>query len=187
MFSEKERKSLLKHPTDAQSPAALVKPYYDMVQDKDAVTKMQFVDLNMWMVGDILLKADKMSMANSLELRVPFLDKRNYGIGGRIPLKYRVNRKTQNTPCVRPLCAGCPKSGLAKEIGLSIPTRVWLKEENTITWSEEFTGSNAEKFFHTEKLIKLLDDHRAGKADNSRRVWTVYTFLIWYKQFSQAA
>ena len=93
MFSEKERKSLLKHPTDAQSPAALVKPYYDMVQDKDAVTKMQFVDLNMWMVGDILLKADKMSMANSLELRVPFLDKEIMALAGRIPLKYRVNEE----------------------------------------------------------------------------------------------
>ena len=65
-----------------------------------------------------------------------------------------------------------------------MPTRVWLKEDKYYhIVREEFTGANAERFFHTEKLLKLLDDHRVGKADNSRRVWTVYTFLIWYKQF----
>lgn len=185
MFSEKERKSLLKHPTDAQSPAALVKPYYDMVQDKDAVTKMQFVDLNMWMVGDILLKADKMSMANSLELRVPFLDKEIMALAGRIPLKYRVNEENTKYAMRKAALRRMPEKWAGKKkLGFPVPTRVWLKEEKYYNMvKEEFTGSNAEKFFHTEKLIKLLDDHRAGKADNSRRVWTVYTFLIWYKQF----
>ncbi len=71
-----------------------------------------------------------------------------------------------------------------KKLGFPVPTRVWLKEEKYYNIvREEFTGENAQKFFHTEKLLKLLDDHKAGKADNSRRVWTVYTFLIWYKQF----
>ena len=190
MFSEKERKSLLKHPTDAQSPAALVKPYYDMVQDKDAVTKMQFVDLNMWMVGDILLKADKMSMANSLELRVPFLDKEIMALAGRIPLKYRVNEENTKYAMRKAALRRMPEKWAGKKkLGFPVPTRVWLKEEKYYNMvKEEFTGSNAEKFFHTEKLIKLLDDHRAGKADNSRRVWTVYKFLIWYKQlFPEAA
>ncbi len=91
MFTEEERKKLLKIKTDAPSPAEVVKPFYDRVKDKDPVTKMQFVDLNAWMVGDILLKADKMSMANSLEVRVPFLDKKIMELAERIPLKYRVN------------------------------------------------------------------------------------------------
>lgn len=185
MFTEKERKALLKHPTDALSPAAMVKPYYDMVQDKDAVTKMQFVDLNMWMVGDILLKADKMSMANSLELRVPFLDKKIMALAGRIPLRYRVNRENTKFAMRKAALRRMPEKWAGKKkLGFPVPTRVWLKEEKYYELVKaEFQSENAEKFFHTELLLKLLDDHKNGKADNSRRVWTVYTFLIWYKQF----
>lgn len=185
MFTEKERRALLKNPTDAASPAALVKPYYDMVRDKDAVTKMQFVDLNMWMVGDILLKADKMSMANSLELRVPFLDKKIMALAGRIPLKYRVNEENTKFAMRKAALRRMPEKWAGKKkLGFPVPTRVWLKEDKYYeTVKQEFTGENAQKFFHTDRLVKLLDDHKAGKADNSRRVWTVYTFLVWYRQF----
>ena len=148
MFTEEERKKLLKIKTDAPSPAEVVKPFYDRVKDKDPVTKMQFVDLNAWMVGDILLKADKMSMANSLEVRVPFLDKKIMELAERIPLKYRVN------------------------------------DENTkFAMRKAALRRMAQKYFNTDMLVKLLDDHKNGKADNSRRVWTVYTFLVWYDQF----
>lgn len=188
MFTEKERKALLKQPTAALSPAAMVKPYYDMVQDKDAVTKMQFVDLNMWMTGDILLKADKMSMANSLELRVPFLDKEIMKTGGRIPTRYRVNR--ENTKYAMRLAAARrmpEKWSTKKKLGFPVPTRVWLKEEKYYNRVKEaFSSPAANEFFHTGQLIRLLDAHKAGKADNSRRVWTVYTFLVWYQQFFAA-
>ncbi len=185
MFTEKERKALLKHPTDVPSPAALVKPWYDMMKDKDPVTKMQFVDLNMWMVGDILLKADKMSMANSLELRVPFLDKHIMALAGRIPQKYRVNSENTKYAMRQAALRRMPEKWAGKKkLGFPVPTRVWLKEDEYYgIVKAEFQSENAEKFFRTEKLVKLLDDHKAGKADNSRRVWTVYTFLIWYRQF----
>ena len=189
MFTEKERQALLKHPTGAPAPEALCKPYYDMVRDKDPVTKMQFVDLNMWMVGDILLKADKMSMANSLELRVPFLDKKIMALAGRIPLKYRVNEENTKYAMRKAALRRMPEKWAGKKkLGFPVPTRVWLKEDKYYNIvKEEFLGENAQKFFHTEKLVKLLDDHKNGKADNSRRVWTVYTFLIWYKQFFEAS
>ena len=185
MFTEQERKALLKHSEDAPSPAQMVKPYYDMVRDKDAVTKMQFVDLNMWMVGDILLKADKMSMANSLELRVPFLDKHIMALAGRIPLKYRVNGENTKFAMRKAALRRMPEKWADKrKLGFPVPTRVWLKEDKYFDIvKREFQSENAEQFFHTEKLLKLLDDHKNGKADNSRRVWTVYTFLVWYKQF----
>ena len=185
MFTEKERRAILKDPTGAPAPETLCKPYYDMVADKDAVTKMQFVDLNMWMVGDILLKADKMSMANSLELRVPFLDKKIMALAGRIPTKYRVNRENTKYAMRKAALRRMPEKWAGKKkLAFPVPTRVWLKEDKYYNIvKEEFLGENAQKFFHTDKLVKLLDDHRAGKADNSRRVWTVYTFLVWYKQF----
>ncbi len=177
MFTEKQRRALLKHPTGAPAPEALCKPYYDMVADKDPVTKMQFVDLNMWMVGDILLKADKMS--------VPFLDKKIMALAGRIPTKYRVNKENTKYAMRKAALRRMPdKWASKKKLGFPVPTRVWLKEEKYYNIvRDEFTSATAEKFFHTEKLVKLLDDHKAGKADNSRRVWTVYTFLVWYKQF----
>ena len=185
MFTEKERRALLKHPTDARSPAEMVKPYYDMAADKDSVTKMQFVDLNMWMVGDILLKADKMSMANSLELRVPFLDKEVMALAGRIPTRYRVNGENTKFAMRKAALRRMPEKWAGKKkLGFPVPTRVWLKEEKYYNQVKEaFQSPQAEEFFHTEKLLRLLDDHRAGKADNSRRVWTVYTFLVWYQEF----
>ena len=90
MFTPEQRKELLKIKTSAPEPAALTKPFYKHVKGKDDVTKMQYLDLHMWMAGDILLKADKMSMANSLELRVPFLDKEIMAMAEKIPTKYRV-------------------------------------------------------------------------------------------------
>ena len=185
MFSEAERKKILKIKTDAPSPAAVVKPFYDRVKDKDPVTKMQFVDLNAWMVGDILLKADKMSMANSLELRVPFLDKEVMALAQRIPLKYRVNSENTKYAMRKAALRRMPEKWAdKKKLGFPVPTRVWLKEDKYYNIvKEKFTGEVAEKFFHTEQLVKLLDDHKNGKADNSRRVWTVYTFLVWYDQY----
>ena len=185
MFSEAERKKILKIKTDAPSPAAVVKPFYDRVKDKDPVTKMQFVDLNAWMVGDILLKADKMSMANSLELRVPFLDKEVMALAQRIPLKYRVNSENTKYAMRKAALRRMPEKWAGKKkLGFPVPTRVWLKEDKYYNIvKEKFTGEVAEKFFHTEQLVKLLDDHKNGKADNSRRVWTVYTFLVWYDQY----
>ncbi len=185
MFTEKERKQLLKIKTDAKSPAAMVKPYYDMVKDKDAVTKMQFLDINMWMVGDILLKADKMSMANSLEVRVPFLDREIMKVAQRIPLKYRVNGTTTKYAMRTAAARRMPeKWSTKKKLGFPVPTREWLKQDKYYNIVKDaFTDETAKKFFNTDVLVKLLDEHKALKKDNSRKVWTVYTFLVWYKRF----
>ena len=185
MFTEEERKKLLKIKTDAPSPAEVVKPFYDRVTDKDPVTKMEFVDLNAWLVGDILLKADKMSMANSLEVRVPFLDKKIMELAERIPLKYRVNDENTKFAMRKAALRRMPEKWAGKKkLGFPVPTRVWLKEDKYYNIvKEKFTGEVAQKYFNTDMLVKLLDDHKNGKADNSRRVWTVYTFLVWYDQF----
>lgn len=185
MFTENERKKLLKIKTDAKSPAAMVKPYYDMVKDKDAVTKMQFLDINMWMVGDILLKADKMSMANSLEVRVPFLDREIMKVAQRIPLKYRVNGTTTKYAMRTAAARRMPeKWSTKKKLGFPVPTREWLKQDKYYNIVKDaFTDETAKKFFNTDLLVKLLDEHKALKKDNSRKVWTVYTFLVWYKRF----
>lgn len=197
IFTPDERKSLLKITTAAPDPTALTKPYYDKVADADPVTKMQYLDIHMWMTGDILLKADKMSMAHSLELRVPFLDKKVMEVAGQIPARFRVTHKVATdgdtpytTKYAMRLAAkrDTPKETAAtsakKKLGFPVPIRVWLKEDGCYeTVKAAFTSPAAEEFFRTEKLVKLLDDHRKGKADNSRRIWTVYMFLVWYKVY----
>ena len=190
IFGVKERSALLKSEKAkrAASPQALCGKFYKEVEGKDDITKMQYLDINMWLMGDILLKADKTSMANSLELRVPFLDKEVLKLAETIPLDCRVSTKTTKLALRKAAEKTLPKVTAEKDkLGFPVPIRVWLKEDGYYNRVKaEFTGENAEKFFDTARLVKLLDAHRTGKADNSRKIWTVYTFLIWYKQFFAA-
>lgn len=196
MFTPEERKKLLKITTDAPDPTRLTWHYYKRVQKLDDVTKMQYLDLHMWMMGDILLKADKMSMANSLEVRVPFLDRRVIELAQRIPTRYRVThkKKTEQTKYITkyamrlaakkdtPQQTG--KTAEKKKLGFPVPIRVWLKQDKYYgIVKDAFESESAKKFFDTALLEKLLDDHRGGKADNSRKIWTVFTFLIWYRVY----
>ncbi|MBU3805145.1 MAG: asparagine synthase (glutamine-hydrolyzing) [Candidatus Cellulosilyticum pullistercoris] len=185
MFSATERKKLLKVHTNAPDPFEFVKPIYNKVQDKDDITKMQYVDMHMWLAGDILLKADKMSMANSLEVRVPFLDRKVFEVASKVPTKYRVNK--ENTKYAMRLAAKRnlpPAVANKKKLGFPVPIRVWLKEDKYYNIVKDaFTSTTANKYFHSEMLVKLLDDHRADKADNSRKIWTIFMFLTWYKVY----
>ena len=196
MFTPEERKKLLKITTDAPDPTRLTWHYYKRVQKLDDVTKMQYLDLHMWMMGDILLKADKMSMANSLEVRVPFLDREVMKLAQRIPTRYRVThkKKTEQTKYITkyamrlaakkdtPQQTG--KTAEKKKLGFPVPIRVWLKQDKYYgIVKDAFESESAKKFFDTALLEKLLDDHRGGKADNSRKIWTVFTFLIWYRVY----
>ncbi len=184
IFSKKERAKLLKS-DKAPAPREICKKFYSEVSDKDEVTRMQYLDINMWMMGDILLKADKMSMAHSLELRVPFLDKEIMSLAQTIPLDKRVNLSNTKLALRRAASKTLPsKTSEKPKLGFPVPIRVWLKEDKYYDIVKaEFLSDTAEKYFNTKYLIKLMDDHRADKADNSRKIWTVYTFLVWYKQF----
>lgn len=184
MFSIKERKKMLKGAAGV-TPQSLTNPFYERVSGKDDVTKMQYLDINMWMVGDILLKADKMSMAHSLELRVPFLDKEVFRVASKLPLSHRVNK--ENTKYAMRMAAkkNIPENvANKKKLGFPIPIRVWLKEKKYYSIVKEaFKSDDAELYFNTDILVKFLDDHFKGKKDNSRKIWTVYMFLVWYEQY----
>ena len=182
IFTEKERKELLNIKTDAPAPQAITKPFYDRCRNNDEVTQMLYLDLHLWMTGDILLKADKMSMAHSLELRVPFLDKEVMALAEQIPTKHRVTKEnTKYAMRIAALKACPPQTANKKKLGFPVPIRVWLKEDKYYNIvKEKFTSENAAKFFNTDKLVELLDEHRAGHYDYSRKIWTVFTFLVWY-------
>ena len=185
MFSEKEREEILKSPAGKYNHKEITKPYYDFCKDLDDVTKMQFIDLNLWLVGDILLKADKMSMANSLEVRVPFLDKEVFNVARKLPTDYRVNRRATKYAFRMASKKYLPEAtAVKKKLGFPVPIRVWLRDDKYYSIIKEaFTSDAAKEYFNTDKIMKYLDDHKNGKGDYSRKIWTVYMFLVWHKRF----
>ena len=185
MFNEAEREKILKNPTGKYPHTELTKPYYDKVKDLDDVTKMQYIDINFWLIGDILLKADKMSMAHSLEVRVPFLDKKVFEVARHIPTEYKVNQ--HNTKYAMRMAAHRYLPDMVaekKKLGFPVPIRIWIKDEKYYNMIKKaFTSDAANEFFNTDMLVQYLDEHKEGKADNSRKIWTVYMFLVWYNDF----
>ena len=159
------------------------KSYYDKVSDLDVVTKMQYIDFNFWLIYDILLKADKMSMANSLEVRVPYLDRKVIEYASKLPSKYKiVGNETKYAFRKFAKEELADKVADKKKLGFPVPIREWLKEDDVY---QEVKNMFLESgyFFKPKKIIKLLDDHKAGKRDNSRKIWTIYTFLVWYQEY----
>lgn len=182
MYDKEEKQALLQDPSIATRPQELTKKHYIKARKYDDVTKMQYLDINMWMVGDILLKADRMSMANSLELRVPFLDKEVFKVASKLPTKLRCNKQNTKYAMRKAAARHLPIETAEKEkLGFPVPTRVWLRDEHYyMVVREKFLSKTAQKFFNCDILLNWLDDHYYNKEDNSRKVWTIYVFLVWY-------
>lgn len=185
IFSVEERKKLLKKKTNAPTPQKLLAPKYKAMRNYDDSTKMQYVDLTSWLPGDILLKADKMSMAHSLELRVPFLDIEVFKAAREIRSGMKLKGGTTKYVFRRVAEKYLPEfTTNKKKLGFPVPIRVWLKEESGYQKVKQaFVSEAAKEYFHTEPLIRMLDEHKNGVRDNSRKIWTIYTFLVWYQVF----
>ena len=185
IFSDEERRRLLRGNTGAVSTGEFLKKYYDKVAGLKDVDKMQYIDLTCWLEGDILLNADRMSMAHSLELRVPYLDREVFETAKIMPADTKIRHKQTKYLFRRITEKYLPKeSARKKKLGFPVPIRVWLKEEPYyFAVRESFTGKAAREFFHTEELVRLLEEHRKGVKDNSRKIWTVYTFLVWHRVY----
>ncbi len=182
MFSKEEKQKILKNSSLATRPQDFCKKFYKRAKEYDDVTKMQYLDINMWMVGDILLKADRMSMANSLELRVPFLDREVFKVASTLPTRLKTPKENTKyalrTAAMKRLPLDTAKK---KKLGFPVPTRVWLRDKKYYgIVKDAFLSDTAKKFFNCEELILLLDDHYNEKWDNSRKIWTIYIFIIWY-------
>lgn len=183
MFEPQEIKKILSYETHDIDYRDITAPYYEKVEEEDDVTKMQYIDFNLWLVGDILLKADKMSMANSLEVRVPYLDRILFDYAKNIPTKYKI-KDNQTKYAFRKVAHEVLEDKFAnkKKLGFPVPIREWIKDDKYYNQIKDLF-SKSEKFFNTEAIIKLLDDHREGKKDNSRKIWTIYSFLTWYEEY----
>ena len=185
VFQSAERQKYLKRPIATKLPEEYSKRYFDEVPNLDEPTQLQYVDMHTWMIYDILLKADRMSMANSLELRVPFLDRKMLELSTRIPTRYRAANETTKIALRGAAIKQLPeRTANKKKLGFPVPLNDWLREDKYYNKVKAaFQSDIAEKFFVTDELMKLLDDHKNGKALNMQKIWSFYTFIVWYEQF----
>ena len=182
IFDPRDADKILSYKDD-RTFKELTKPYYEKIKNYGDVEKMQYIDFNFWLIGDILLKADKMSMANSLEVRVPFLDRKLISNVIHMPSEYKIHGN-ETKYAFREVCKETldPKWAEKKKLGFPVPIREWIKEEDIYNKIDKMFD-NGGKFFKVDKIKKLLREHVDGKRDNSRKIWTIYTFLVWYQEY----
>ena len=185
VYTVKLRNRVLRHTTKNSDPKNLTAPYYRRARHLSDTEKMQYIDLNFWLQGDILLKAAKMSIAALLNSRVTFLDRGVFTTAKNIPLEEKISRTNTKTAFREAARRYIPEAAAQKKkLGFPVPIRIWLRQDKYYgIVKKAFLSKEAQLFFHTEELMKLLDAHRAGREDYSRQIWTVYTFLVWYRQY----
>jgi len=174
---------------NAETSRDLTKKYYDEVKNMDDVSKRLYLDMKMWIVEDILLKADKMTMANSIELRVPLLDKKMWELARTIPVKHKVHNEITKYAFRTAAKNKLPEDwAKRRKLGFVVPFVVWIKEEKYYKIVKEvFNKDFVSEFFDKDKINKLLDDHFNGITNNGRKVYTIYTFLKWYEIYFKGA
>ncbi|WP_171333279.1 asparagine synthase (glutamine-hydrolyzing) [Enterococcus cecorum] len=186
VFEEAETTRYLQ-PKYQKSPTVkqIVDENYRRVIDRSEIRKMQYLDIHQWMPKDILLKADKMSMAHSLELRVPLLDIEVMRTAEKVPSKYLINEENTKFAFRQAASRHLPEEWYNREkIGFPVPIKDWLREEKYYKHVRElFSADFVEEFFNQEAILRLLDDNFAGKVDERRKIWTIFTFLTWYKVY----
>lgn len=163
----------------------LTKPYYEQVKDKDEVLKKMYLDMKLWLPYDILLKADKMTMASSLELRVPFLDREVYKVSEQIPTKFLVHNHVTKYAFRKTAEKTVPQEWAKRpKLGFLVPFKKWLLEDKYYKIVKDvFNEQWVSEFFDVKKINNLLEEHHTGKWNNARKIYTIFSFLIWYKVF----
>ncbi|UVI33444.1 asparagine synthase (glutamine-hydrolyzing) [Paenibacillus spongiae] len=188
IFNEDEKRTILASHPDLNFPwvpsKEITRLVYDHCRSSDDVTRMQTIDMNLWLPGDILMKADKMSMAHSLELRVPFLDKEVFNIARKIPASYRIANGTTKYVLRKAMEGIVPAHVLDRpKLGFPVPLRKWLHTDIGDTIVEQIAGSNARQWFHMDHIKDMLKKHRSGAGDYSRKIWTIYIFSLWHSLY----
>ncbi len=183
IFSDQEKEELLMQ-RNLPSVHEVTAPFYREAASYDDVTKMQYIDIHTWMTGDILVKADKMTMANSLELRVPFLDHHVFEYAATIPAKYKISHGTTKYVLRQAFSGLLPAAAVNRpKRGFPVPTRAWLRSSLQSQVEELLLESPLIKYFSGDVIRKLLADHREARADNSRHLWVLVILAVWMEQF----
>ncbi|CAM4236475.1 asparagine synthase (glutamine-hydrolyzing) [Lederbergia lenta] len=181
MFSEEEKRKLLARYNEDIHYLDITKPLYEDTVGYDPVDRMQYIDIHTWMRGDILLKADRVTMAHSLELRVPFLDKEVFNIASKIPTSLKIADGTTKYVLRKAAKGIVPDHVLdRKKLGFPVPIRHWLKDEMHDWVKDIIKNSETDHILNKRYILKLHEDHCQGKMDHSRKIWTALVFMIWH-------
>ncbi|MBS4200089.1 asparagine synthase (glutamine-hydrolyzing) [Bacillus sp. FJAT-49732] len=186
MFSETEKRNLLKVYNEGIDYRDITRPLYADTVGYDPVDQMQYIDIHTWMRGDILLKADKMTMAHSLELRVPFLDKEVFNVASNIPTSLKTAEGTTKY-ILRKAAEGIVPDHVLnrKKLGFPVPIRHWLKNEMHDWVKNIIKESDTDHIINKQYVLNLLEDHCQGKMDYSRKIWTVIVFMVWHSVYME--
>lgn len=185
IMKEDEKKKILKKYDPDVLPIELVQHIYEEAEGLDPLTKMSDVDIQIWLEGDIYLNVDKMSTAAGLEIRMPLTDRRIFDIASRMPARFKVNEE-QNKVAFRTAAAKVLPDEIAfrKKLGFIVPIRIWMADERyNGDVRRLFHSDIAEKFFKVDEINAIFDEYVGGNSDNWRKVWTIYTFLVWYEEY----
>ncbi|WP_088040600.1 asparagine synthase (glutamine-hydrolyzing) [Bacillus sp. EAC] len=184
IFEEAEKKKIYLNHDGSVKYSSILEPHYNFVKKEPLVNQMQFIDLHTWLRGDILVKADKMTMANSIELRVPFLDKEVFEVASKLPVSSKIFNGTTKYLFREAMRGIVPNHVIdRKKLGFPVPINQWLKDE-LYDWANNLLHeSQTEYIFDKFYLYKLLEEHRLNKKDNSRKIWTVLQFMLWHQVF----
>ena len=185
IMKEDEKKRILKKYDPDVLPIELARGIYEETEGLDPLTKMSDVDIQIWLEGDIYLNVDKMSLAAGLEIRMPLTDRRIFDIASRMPSEYKVNEE-QNKVALRTAAAKVLPEEIAfrKKLGFIVPIRIWMADERyNQDVRDKFHSEMAAKFFNLDEINAIFGDYIGGNSDNWRKVWTIYTFLVWYEEY----
>ena len=182
IFKSHEQQALWKNNS---TPASIdMGPYFDVVKEQTDSRKMQYIDINFWLPGDILAKADKMTMAHSLELRVPFLDIEVAKISSRIPEVFKYKNGTTKYILRKAFESILPKTTAnRKKLGFPTPIKQWLKKQPKEVMDIIKNNPYIQDKFNIEYIEKLENEHIGGKKDNARKIYILLMFALWYNVF----
>ena len=183
IMKEDEKERILQHYDPSVLPIDLVRDIYEETEGLDPLTRMADIDIRIWLEGDIYLNVDKMSTAAGLEIRMPLTDRRIFDIASRLPARFKVNDE-QNKVAFRTAASKVLPDEIAfrKKLGFIVPIRIWMADDRyNADVREKFAGEAAARFFKQEEIQAIFDEYVGGNSDLWRKVWTIYTFLVWYE------
>lgn len=185
IFTEAQKDKLLALRANRRLlPTDITRPYFEQAKDLDDIAQMQYLDFNTWLSGDILVKADRMTMAHSLELRVPFLDHHLVEFAATIPPQLKVTGDTTKYVLRQAALNWLPPEVAKRpKRGFPVPTREWIKREWQTRLTDTLKSSSISHYVNTSYAQEMLAEHIAGKNDHSRRLWTILVFQVWHKLY----
>lgn len=184
VFSEEEKKGILRTFDSRVHFTQRTNRIYSQVGSYSTILKMQHCDLNTWLPSDILVKGDRLSMAHSLEARVPYLDKEVFKAARELCDNDKITKNTTKY-ILRDTFADLlnKETVMRPKLGYPVPVRIWLKDE-LYDWAAKIINeSTATEYIDSAAALKLLEMHRAGKGDYYRHIWVILTFITWYRLY----